>query len=329
MGDEGVNVMGRAEPYEPYDEPDLLGQYLAQIGRTRLLTAGEEVELAKRIEAGLYARHLLDERGPEGQPRRAEQEPGRADEELAAVAADGEAAKDHMLRANLRLVVSAAKKYYHRGWPMLDLIQEGNLGLIRAVEKFDYAKGYKFSTYAMWWIRQFIERGLADKSRFVRLPLHVLEQVTRVKRLELDLEARLGREPTDEELAEAAGLTPGGLAGLRAVSRDVVSLDSPLGDDEDTRVGDLIADAHVEPASEVMEHRALAEELRALVDRLPEREALIITLRYGLGDGKTHTYQEIGDRLGLTRERIRQLERRALRALRRPDQVAPLLAWAG
>ncbi|TMS00622.1 sigma-70 family RNA polymerase sigma factor [Nonomuraea basaltis] len=311
---EGVAVMRRAEPHEPYDEPDLLGQYLGQIGRTRLLTAEQEVELAKRIEAGAYARHLLDE--------------GRADEELEAVAADGEAAKDHMLRANLRLVVSVAKKYYHRGWPLLDLIQEGNLGLIRAVEKFDHTKGYKFSTYAMWWIRQFIDRGLADKSRAVRLPIHVVEQVSKVNRLERELEVRLGREPADAELAEAAELTLEGLARLRALSRDVVSLDTPLGGEEDTRIGDLIADAQVSPVSEVMEHRALAEEVRALVDRLPEREALVITLRYGLNDGRTHTYQEIGDRLGVTRERVRQLEQRALRSLRRPEQVEPLLDWA-
>ncbi|MFC0865867.1 sigma-70 family RNA polymerase sigma factor [Sphaerimonospora cavernae] len=315
--------MGRAEPYEPYDELDLLGQYLQQIGQTPLLTAGQEVDLAKRIEAGVYARHLLDENAAAGGGLDAER---RTDLEEAAV--DGERAKDHMLRANLRLVVAAAKKYYHRGWPMLDLIQEGNLGLIHAVEKFDYAKGYKFSTYAMWWIRQAIDRGLADKSRVVRLPLHVVDQVTKVNRLERELEARLGREPTDAELAEAAGLTVAELCDLRRISRDIVSLDTPL-DDEETRVGDLIADARIAPASELLEQRALAEELRALVDRLPEREALIVSLRYGLSDGKTHTFQEIGDRIGLTRERVRQLERQALGTLRRPERIQPLLAWAG
>ncbi|GIH67948.1 sigma-70 family RNA polymerase sigma factor [Sphaerimonospora thailandensis] len=315
--------MGRAEPYEPYDELDLLGQYLQQIGQTPLLTAGQEVDLAKRIEAGVYARHLLDENATAGDGLDAER---RAD--LEAAAADGERAKDHMLRANLRLVVAAAKKYYHRGWPMLDLIQEGNLGLIHAVEKFDYAKGYKFSTYAMWWIRQAIDRGLADKSRVVRLPLHVVDQVTKVNRLERELETRLGREPTDAELAEAAGLTMAELHDLHRISRDIVSLDTPL-DDEETRVGDLIADARVAPASELLEQRALAEELRALVDRLPEREALIVSLRYGLSDGKTHTFQEIGDRIGLTRERVRQLERQALGTLRRPERIQPLLAWAG
>ncbi|MBF8185033.1 sigma-70 family RNA polymerase sigma factor [Nonomuraea sp. K274] len=306
--------MGRSEPYEPYDEPDLLGQYLAQIGRTPLLTAGEEVELAKRIEAGVYARHRLDE--------------GHGDGELAAIAADGELAKDHMLRANLRLVVSTARKYYRRGWPLLDLIQEGNLGLIHAVEKFDYTRGYKFSTYATWWIRQSIDRGLADKSRAVRLPVHVADQVAKVNRLERELETLLGREPADEEVARAADVTVERLAHLRKVSRDVVSLDTPLGDDAETRFGDLLADETI-PASEVMEHRALAEELREVVDRLPEREAVIITLRYGLSDGKTHTYQEIGDMLGLTRERIRQLERRALGALRRPERARPLQVWAG
>ncbi|WP_084956158.1 sigma-70 family RNA polymerase sigma factor [Thermoactinospora rubra] len=311
--------MGRAEPHEPYDEHDLLGQYLQQIGRTPLLTAEQEVDLAKRIEAGLYARHLLDQGRVQG----------RAAEELERVAADGERAKDHMLRANLRLVVAAAKRYYHRGWPLLDLIQEGNLGLIHAVEKFDYARGYKFSTYAMWWIRQSIERGLADKSRAVRLPIHVVEQIAKVKRVARDLETRLGHEPDDPEVATAAGMTVDTLARLRRIDRDVVSLDTPVGDRDDTRVGDLIADAEMAPVSEVMEHRALAEELRSLVDRLPEREALIITLRYGLSDGMTHTYQEIGEQIGLTRERIRQLERQALGTLRRPERVQPLLAWAG
>ncbi len=363
--------MARREPYEPHDEPDLLGQYLAQIGKTPLLTAEEEVELARRIEAGVYARHLLDEAAREdaaeageaeediarnGFPRNDAAQDGtgqggaardgadharygrigvdrvRADPELRAeleaVAEDGELAKDHMVRANLRLVVSAAKKYYHRGWPLLDIIQEGNLGLMHAVEKFDYAKGFKFSTYATWWIRQFIERGLADKSRTVRLPVHVVERVARVNRLERELEARLGREPAEEDVAEAAGISVQELAGLRRVSHEVVSLDTPVGDDEETRVGDLIADDEVAPPSEVLEHRALVEQLRDLVDRLPEREAMIISMRYGLADGKPHTLREIGERVGLTRERVRQLERQALGSLREPERVQPLMAWA-
>ncbi|MFF3668635.1 sigma-70 family RNA polymerase sigma factor [Microtetraspora malaysiensis] len=331
---------GRAEPYEPYDEQDLLGQYLRQIGRTPLLSAQDEVNLARRIEAGLYARHLLEEmgagdpedRGHEGTrvpgQRRAEGERARL-EELREVVQDGEAAKDHMLRANLRLVVAAAKKYGHRGWPLLDVIQEGNLGLIRAVEKFDYAKGFKFSTYAMWWIRQAIERGLADKSRTVRLPVHILEQLSKVTRAERHLERHLGHEPTEEEIAAASGQSVEALAELRRLAHDTVSLDMVVGDDGETRMGDLIADAEVVPVSEVLECRVLAEQLRSLVDTLPDREAYIVTLRYGLGDGKTHTYQEIGDRLGLTRERIRQLERQALRSLRQPEHIEPLLSWTG
>ncbi|WP_433411759.1 sigma-70 family RNA polymerase sigma factor [Microtetraspora malaysiensis] len=331
---------GRAEPYEPYDEQDLLGQYLRQIGRTPLLSAQDEVNLARRIEAGLYARHLLEEmgagdpedRGHEGprvpDQRRAEGERARL-EELREIVQDGEAAKDHMLRANLRLVVAAAKKYGHRGWPLLDVIQEGNLGLIRAVEKFDYAKGFKFSTYAMWWIRQAIERGLADKSRTVRLPVHILEQLSKVTRAERHLERHLGHEPTEEEIAAASGQSVEALAELRRLAHDTVSLDMVVGDDGETRMGDLIADAEVVPVSEVLECRVLAEQLRSLVDTLPDREAYIVTLRYGLGDGKTHTYQEIGDRLGLTRERIRQLERQALRSLRQPEHIEPLLSWTG
>jgi RNA polymerase primary sigma factor/RNA polymerase nonessential primary-like sigma factor len=311
--------MDRAEPYEPYDEPDLLGQYLRQIAKTSLLTAVQEVELARRIEAGLYAQHLLDEDGDLDDERRLE---------LAEAAADGGAAKDHMLRANLRLVVSAAKKYYHRGWTLLDLIQEGNLGLIHAVEKFDYRRGYKFSTYAMWWIRQSIERGLADKSRTVRLPIHVVEQLAKIKRVARERETALGREPTDEELAEAAGLSVEALTRLRRMSRDIISLDTPVGEDDHTRVGDLVADAALPPAWEVLEQRELARELRSLVDRLPDREAIIITLRYGLSDGQRHSYQEIGDRIGLTRERVRQLERQALGSLRRPERIQPLLEWA-
>jgi RNA polymerase sigma factor (sigma-70 family) len=318
---------GRAEPYEPYDEPDLLGQYLRQIGRTPLLSAAEEVELARRIEAGVYARHLLD-RADAAEATEAERLSPERRADLEAVARDGEEAKDHMLRANLRLVVSAAKKYGHRGWPLLDVIQEGNLGLIRAVEKFDYARGFKFSTYAMWWIRQAIERGLADKSRTVRLPAHVLERLSAISRMERRLSTHLGRDPTDEELARATEQSVESLTELRRLAHDTVSLDMPIGEDGETRVGDLIADTETVPMTEILEYQALAEELRALVDQLPEREALILTLRYGLNDGRTRTYQEIGNVLGLTRERVRQLERQALGVLRHPERVQPLLTWA-
>ncbi|TYK49411.1 sigma-70 family RNA polymerase sigma factor [Actinomadura decatromicini] len=314
---------GRSEPYGPDDEPDLVGQYLTQIGRTELLTAAEEVELSKRIEAGVYARHLLDtESGDEIVGAAAD----RADRaELEAVAADGERAKDHMIRANLRLVVSTARKFPNRGMSFLDLIQEGNLGLIHAVEKFDYARGYKFSTYAMWWIRQAIGRGLAEKARTVRLPAHVVEDLSKLTRIERALE-HAGTEPTDERVAAEAGETVEKIVSLRRVARDVVSLDTVIGRDDDTRVGDLIAD----PAAagpDLVEFQQLAAEVRAMVDRLPPREAVILTLRYGLNDGRPHTLQDIADHIGLTRERVRQLEQQALAQLRDPRHGEALLTW--
>ena len=308
----------RSEPYGPDDELDPVGQYLGQIGRIGLLTADDEVELSRRIEAGVYARHLLVA-GEGPRARRGE---------LEAIARDGERAKDHMIRANLRLVVSAARKFPYRGLSLLDLIQEGNLGLIHAVEKFDYAKGYKFSTYAMWWIRQAIGRGLAEKGRTVRLPAHVVEEIARITRIERGLE-RAGAEPTDERVAAEAGETVDRIVALRRAGRDVVSLDSMVGDDEDTRVGDLIADTSEVAAPDLVEFRQLAEELRSMVGRLPPRESLILTLRFGLNDGRPHTLQDIADRVGLTRERVRQLEKQALMHLRDPGHGEPLLTWVG
>ncbi|MFC4050189.1 RNA polymerase sigma factor RpoD/SigA [Actinomadura syzygii] len=321
---------GRAEPYGPDDEPDLVGQYLTQIGRTELLTAAEEVELSKRIEAGVYARHLLDTEGggtDDGGTGGGDESVGAAGDraELEAVAGDGERAKDHMIRANLRLVVSTARKFPNRGMSFLDLIQEGNLGLIHAVEKFDYARGYKFSTYAMWWIRQAIGRGLAEKARTVRLPAHVVEDLSKLTRIERALE-HAGTEPTDERVAAEAGETVEKIVSLRRVARDVVSLDTVIGRDDDTRVGDLIAD----PAAagpDLVEFQQLAAEVRAMVDRLPPREAVILTLRYGLNDGRPHTLQDIADHIGLTRERVRQLEQQALAQLRDPRHGEALLTW--
>ncbi|WP_434582191.1 sigma-70 family RNA polymerase sigma factor [Carbonactinospora thermoautotrophica] len=314
----------RAEPHEPYDEPDLVHQYLTQIGSTPLLSAEEEIELAKRIEAGVYAAGLLREADAGERHLSAEQR-----RELEIVARDGELAKDHMIRANLRLVVAAARRYVHRGLPFLDVIQEGNLGLIRAVEKFDYTKGYKFSTYAMWWIRQAIERGLAQQARTVRLPTHLVEELLKLGRVERELQLRLGREPTVEEVAADAKMPVEKVMELRQVARDAVSLDTPVGEEGDTVVGDLIEDTEVLQATDVVEFRELAEELRALIDTLPPREAMIITLRYGLHNGRPYTLQEIADRLGLTRERVRQLEKEALAKLRNPERYRPILAWAG
>ncbi|MEU7892782.1 sigma-70 family RNA polymerase sigma factor [Nonomuraea sp. NPDC049152] len=290
---------------------DLLGDYLKEIGRTRLLTAEDEVDLARRVEVGLYAEHLLahgDERP-----------------ELPVLVREGRLARERLIRANLRLVVAAAKRYAHRGLPMLDVIQEGNLGLIRAVEKFDYKRGYKFSTYGMWWIRQAIERGINDKSRTVRLPVHVAEEVARLSRIARRLSADLGREPEEDELADAAGRTVEQIAGLRRLAQETISLDTPVGENGEASVGDLIADEDVPQVQELTELRALAAELRGLVRELPVREAFIIRRRYGLAGGKVLTYQEIADTLGLTRERIRQLEKQALRRLR---EGSPLLAWA-
>jgi RNA polymerase primary sigma factor len=305
------------------DEPDLVGQYLAQIGSTRLLTADEEVELAKRIEAGVYAAELL--RAADAGDRRLT---AARRLELTALAADGRAAKDHMIRANLRLVVSAARKHARRGVPFLDVVQEGNLGLIRAVEKFDYAKGFKFSTYAMWWIRQAIERGLAEQSRTVRLPAHVAEVVSKLNRIDRDLNRLLGREPTVDEIAAEAGLPADRVVELRQVARDSISLDTPVGDDGETTLGELIEDSDVLQAADIAEQRALTASLRDLVASLPPREATIINLRFGLADGQPHTLQEVADRVGLTRERVRQLEKKALAELRAPERNERLLAWA-
>lgn len=315
----------RAEPAERDDEPDLVRQYLRQISATPLLDAAHEVVLAKRIEAGVYAEELLRRDGRDG----GDDLPPERRRELETLVREGQAAMDHMIRANLRLVVSVAKKHYHRGLPLLDLVQEGNLGLMHAVEKFDYAKGYKFSTYATWWIRQAVERAIATHTRTVRLPVHVVEEIGRLGKLERKLHLSLGRAPTVEDLAEAAGTTPERVADLRRIGREAISLDTPVGDDGETRVADLIQDTDVLSAPEVAEHRALAEELRALVDTLPPREALIITLRYGLHGGDPCTLQQVAERVGVTRERIRQLERQAMAALRAPERHEPLLAWAG
>jgi RNA polymerase sigma factor (sigma-70 family) len=319
----GWTATPRQEPREQESDYDLVGQYLAQIAGTPLLTAEEEVELAKRIEAGVYARELLRraDTGEQALPARRE--------ELEAIMHDGERAKDHMIRANLRLVVAAARKYYRSiGASFLDVVQDGNLGLIRAVEKFDYTKGFKFSTYAMWWIRQAIERGRADKARAVRLPVHVVEEIARLGRAERKLHMRLGREPSVDEVAAEASLSTDRVNELRGLSREAVSLDAPIGDDGTTRVSDLIEDADVLQPPEVVEFRGLAEELRSIVETLPAREATIITLRYGLHDGRQHSLREIADRLGLSTERVRQLERQALAELRDPERQEPLLAWA-
>jgi RNA polymerase primary sigma factor len=298
---------------------DSVHTYLKSIGRTSLLTAEQEVDLAKRIEAGLFAEHKL------------ESETGLSADyiaDLEAVAQDGRQAKAHMLEANLRLVVSVAKKYSDRGLSLLDVVQEGNLGLIRAVEKFDYTKGYKFSTYAMWWIRQAIQRGFADSARTIRLPVHVLEMLSKLSRVERDMHQRLGREPTPEELAVELDRTPDQIEELLRTSRQPISLDSTIGEDGETSIGDLIEDVDAPEASELVDRQLMAEQLRHALDALTPREATIMAMRFGLYDGNPHTLDEIGKALGLTRERIRQLEKQSLSKLRHPSRAQPLLEYA-
>lgn len=302
---------------------DLMRVYLNEVGRTPLLTAAEEVDLSRRIEAGVYAVELLrcHEAGEE-------KIPAKRRRELTMVAEDGAAAKDHMLRANLRLVVSVAKKFGNRGVPLGDIIQEGSVGLVRAVEKFDYAKGFKFSTYAMWWIRQAIGRGLPELSRTIRLPVHVNEEVAKVARARRELLQSLNRSADNDEIAEHTGLTAARVAELGRLGRDPVSLDSPVGGQDDTRFGDLLVDIGGVSTEQSIEHKAMVNQLNQLVDSLPEREATIVRMRFGLYDGNPRTLDEIGRALGLTRERIRQLEKLALAKLRHPSVTQQMLDWA-
>jgi RNA polymerase primary sigma factor len=298
---------------------DSVHTYLKSIGRRQLLTAEQEVELAKRIEAGLYAEHKLEAAKRLNDTHR---------EELEWIAEDGRRAKAHMLEANLRLVVSVAKKYSDRGMSLLDVVQEGNLGLIRAVEKFDYAKGYKFSTYAMWWIRQAIQRGFADSARTIRLPVHVLEMLSKLSRVERDMHQRLGREPTPEELAVELDKSPEQVLELLRTSRQPISLDSTIGEDGDTRIGDLIEDTDSPEAAELVDRQLMADQLRRALNVLSPRESKIMAMRFGLYDGTPRTLDEIGKHMGLTRERIRQLEKESLSKLRHPSNAQPLLDFA-
>ncbi len=298
---------------------DLVRVYLNGIGRRKLLTAADEVELAKRIEAGIYAQHMLDTAG-KLPPRRAA--------DLRELVRDGERAKNHLLEANLRLVVSLAKRYTGRGMPLLDLIQEGNLGLIRAVEKFDYTKGFKFSTYATWWIRQAITRGMADQARTIRLPVHLVEQVNKLARLRRELHQQFGRELSHEELAEHSGLPVEKIADLLDHSRDPVSLDMPVGTEEDAPLGDFIEDAEATDAETTVISGLLHDDLRRVLATLDDREQQVIRLRYGLDDGQPRTLDQIGREFGLSRERVRQIEREVMAKLRHGDRAERLRAYA-
>jgi len=320
-----LEAVDAEEPDLDSDEPgvsaDPVRNYLNEIGRTALLDAAQEVDLSKRIEAGVYAEHKLNATPPSKLSPKLRRE-------LEAIRADGALAKAHMLEANLRLVVSVAKRYSNRGMSFLDVVQEGNLGLIRAVEKFDYTKGYKFSTYAMWWIRQAITRALADQARTIRLPVHVVEQLNKLGRLQRDMHQRFGREPTPEELAEELDRTPEQIEEMLRNARQPVSLDNPVGDDEDTRLGDLIEDAEAPAASDALEYQTMIETVHRALAGLDPREARVLALRFGLAEGRPHTLDEIGRDVGLTRERIRQIEKEALAKLRQPDRPDSLLDWA-
>ncbi len=290
---------------------DPVKDYLKQIGKVPLLNAEMEVELAKRIEAGLFSEEKLAKGGKIS---------AKALDELEWIAEDGRRAKNHLLEANLRLVVSLAKRYTGRGMLFLDLIQEGNLGLIRAVEKFDYTKGYKFSTYATWWIRQAITRAMADQARTIRIPVHMVEVINKLARVQRQMLQDLGREPTPEELAKELDMTPEKVVEVQKYGREPISLHTPLGEDGDSEFGDLIEDSEAIVPADAVSFTLLQEQLHAVLDTLSEREAGVVSMRFGLTDGQPKTLDEIGKVYGVTRERIRQIESKTMSKLRHPSR---------
>ncbi|MEU7635487.1 MULTISPECIES: sigma-70 family RNA polymerase sigma factor [unclassified Streptomyces] len=290
---------------------DLVGMYLDEIARTPLLDAAKEVELSQTIEAGVYAQQILDGEITDGNAVGADRE------ELEALAAAGERAKDVFIRSNLRLVVAVARRYPRSGLPLLDLIQEGNAGLVRAVEKFDYAKGFKFSTYATWWIRQAITRSIADQSRTIRLPVHLVEELGRIRRVQREFNRENGRDPEPEEVAGELGSTASRVTDVLDWARDPVSLNMSVDDDGDTQFGDLLEDTSAASPEQSVLTLLRSEELEDLIDRLDQRTASIIRSRYGIEDGRERTLTEVGKQHGLTRERIRQIEKHALLELKR------------
>jgi RNA polymerase primary sigma factor len=296
---------------------DPVKDYLKQIGKVALLNAAEEVELAMRIEAGLFAEDKLADMTP----AELKSQLGR---ELTWVAKDGQRAKSHLLGANLRLVVSLAKRYTGRGMQFLDLIQEGNLGLIRAVEKFDYTKGFKFSTYATWWIRQAITRAMADQARTIRIPVHMVEVINKLARVQRQMLQDLGREPTPEELSRELDMTPEKVIEVQKYGREPISLHTPLGEDGDSEFGDLIEDTEAVVPADAVGFTMLQKQLESLLDSLSEREAGVIRMRFGLGDGMPKTLDQIGDTFGVTRERIRQIESKTMAKLRHPSRSQSL-----
>ncbi|MET7750862.1 RNA polymerase sigma factor [Micromonospora sp. NPDC005367] len=294
---------------------DSVRAYLKQIGKVPLLNAEQEVELAKRIEAGLYAAERL-RAAEEGEEKLARE----MQRDLMWISRDGERAKNHLLEANLRLVVSLAKRYTGRGMAFLDLIQEGNLGLIRAVEKFDYTKGYKFSTYATWWIRQAITRAMADQARTIRIPVHMVEVINKLGRIQRELLQDLGREPTPEELAKEMDITPEKVLEIQQYAREPISLDQTIGDEGDSQLGDFIEDSEAVVAVDAVSFSLLQDQLQQVLQTLSEREAGVVRLRFGLTDGQPRTLDEIGQVYGVTRERIRQIESKTMSKLRHPSR---------
>ncbi len=311
--DEDRQTIARAS--SPALSEDPVRAYLSRIGRVPLLNAEQEVDLAKRIEGGLYASERL---------RTTEGLSGPMQRDLALVCRDGLRAREHLLEANLRLVVSIAKRYTGGGMAFLDLIQEGNLGLIRAVEKFDYVKGYKFSTYATWWIRQAITRALADQARTIRIPVHMVEIINRLVRMRRELLQELGREPTPVELARQLDLTPAKVEEIQQYARTPISLDQTLGEEGDSQLGDFIEDSDAVVASEMVSFSLLQDQLKQVLGTLSEREAGVIRLRFGLTDGLPRTLDEIGQVYGVTRERIRQIESKTMSKLRHPSRSKQL-----
>ncbi|MDE0144143.1 MAG: RNA polymerase sigma factor RpoD [Caldilineaceae bacterium] len=289
---------------------DSISLYLKEIGRVPLLTAAEEVDLAKRMEAGRDSRHRLNHEQIEWEER----------EQLLWLVRDGRSAQEHLIKANSRLVVSVAKKYVGRGVPFLDLIQEGNIGLIRAVKKFDYCRGYKFSTYATWWIRQAVTRAIADQGRTIRVPVHMYEQINRLTRTSRQLVQELGRDPTTEEIAEELGVTPRKVEHIMRVSQRPLSLEMPVGEEEDSYLGDFIEDEDADSPQDSAGRQILREVIDEIFQSLTPREVRILQLRFGLVDGYNYTLEEVGRKFGVTRERIRQIEAQALSRLRHPSR---------
>jgi len=301
------------------DTDDTIGLYLKEVSRVPLLTAQEEVELAQRIESGRMAREELA-RGNVNARRRIE---------LRHLIEDGWAAREHLITANSRLVISVAKKYMGRGVPFLDLIQEGNIGLIRATKKFEYRRGHKFSTYATWWIRQAVTRAIADQGRTIRVPVHMGDQINKLLRIQHQLTQRLGREPTVEELAETLEVPPKKVENMIQVARRPLSLETPTDDEEDSMLGDFIEDDEAPPPDDTATYNLLKEHLVSVLDSLPPREVRILQLRYGLLDGQSYTLEEVGRKMGVTRERVRQIEAQALSRLRHPSVKRRLRDYLG